>query len=711
MESENKINESKNLADSPIIHESQDRLRRNPFIESLYEEITSLSFEDSFCFGLYGSWGEGKTSVLRLLKNKLKENKNITLFEFDPWYLTSKEVILKNFLEGLQWKLRPIPKEFKNIFKNYFRKLSSVGISAFGFGFQAGWNSVKSETSELKKKINDFLFKKFKKKIVVFIDDVDRLQPEEILQVFKLVKLVADFKHTIFVLSMDVIFVKKALKSQKIDVEYIDKIVQKPVPLPKIEKDDIDNFLGEELNALFKKLKIEDQKLKKELENFFFIYQKYAGNLFITLRNVKRYVNSLSSSLIPIVDEVQLFDFIILEIIKVFAPILYDNIYENWWFYVEERYPRERNYNPLLWQYSQDDQKKLEAIKDHIEELLSKQPRKEVFRNLLGVLFPNVNNAFKLYNSFSEGAIARQEKRIYSTSFPKYFTLKVPSSEIPDALVNQIVSSWSNVPPDKLTEVITETFVRFKQNGKLIEFFTKLNLLENIITPEVTPALICSLYQNSPNFSKESKGGWIESEFHRADNLIVNLLRDKIENTKVQTILEEVMVHSDSLDFASGVYILCTQEQKHRPNEKWKILPAIRKVLVDRFKNDFIKPQVDFFQSGEPSYVLTMLWNLCAEEEKVDLKECTYAEYMRNILEKEQKHIGKLLSCFLQRWVGTKGTSLELKIDEVSKYLDTNALYKRIMKENKEVYTTDEEKKSVDLFIKNYKTLNQNDDN
>lgn len=544
-----------------------------------------------------------------------------------------------------------------------------------------------------------------RRKIVVFIDDVDRLQPEEILQVFKLVKLIADFKHTIFVLSMDVIFVKKALKSQEIDVEYIDKIVQKTVHLPKIEKDDIDNFLGEGLDVLFKKLKIEDQKLKKELENFFFIYQKYAGNLFITLRNVKRYVNSLSSSLPPIVDEVQLFDFIILEIIKVFAPILYDNIYENWWFYVEERYPRERNYNPLLWQYSRDDQKKLEAIKGHIEELLSKQPRKEVFRNLLGVLFPNVNNAFKLYNSFSEGAIARQEKRIYSTSFPKYFTLKVPSSEISDALFNQIVSSWSNVPPEKLTEVITETFVRFKQKDKLNELFTKLSLLENIITPEVSPALIRSIYQNSTNFSKNTVRSWTDSEFHKADNLIVNLLRDKIENTEVQTILEEVMVHTDSLDFASGVYVLCTQEQKRYPNEKWKILPNIRKILVDRFKKDFIKPQVDFFKKGEPYYVLTRLWDLCAEEEKVDLKECTCAEYVSNMLEGNPKYIGKFLNCFVQRWVGTKVSSFELDINEVSKYLDINTLYEKITKENGDVYTSDEEKKSVDLFIRNYKTL------
>ena len=170
----------------------------------------------------------------------------------------------------------------------------------------------------------------------------------------------------------------------------------------------------------------------------------------------------------------------------------------------------------------------------------------------------------------------------------------------------------------------------------------------------------------------------------------------------MQNVLEEVIVNTDSLDFASGVYILCTLEQNHHPNEKWKILPTILKVLVDRFGNDFVKPKVNFFQSGEPSYVLIRLWNLCAEEEIVDLKECTCAEYVRNILENELKCIGKLLSCFLQRWVSTKESSLELDINEAEKYLDINAFYEIIVKEYKNVYTTDEEKESVDLFIRNY---------
>ena len=695
-----------NLADTPITDESQDCLHRTFFVKSLFKEISIINIEDSFCYGLYGKWGEGKTSVLNLVKNKLKANKNIILFEFDPWFLSSKEAILKSFMQGLEKKLIHISGEIKITFRKYFARLSSLGINMFGFGFNAGWNSDAPNPSEFKKTINS-LIKKSKKKIVVFIDDVDRLQPDEIIQVFKLVKLIADFKYTIFVLSMDVEIVKRSLKSQNMDVEYIDKIVQKPVALPKIETDYIDEFLWKELNKLFQRLELENQRVDKMWDGFSFIHRKHSRSLFATFRSVKRYVNSISSSISPIVDEINLFDFVILELIKVSAPYLYDDIYESWWFYVKERYPGEKNYNPLSWQDLKNDQE-METIKDHVEKLLceqSDQSQKEVFINLLGALFPNVNKAFKLYNTFSEGRMARQEKHIYSTSFPKYFTLKVPPSELSDALVSQLISSWKTVAAKGLTETISKTIVRYKEQNMLTKFLVKLEEFANIITSEITPALIRSLYQNTKHYTKDTAVSGRNSEFFKASHLIVDLLSDKLEKSKAQTILEEIMEHTKSLDFAYTVYGLCVQEEEISIQKKWKILPTIRKTLVDRFKKQFIVPQTSFFETEEPDYVLARLWDYCAEEENVHQKDCTCAEYIKNMIEKDTRLIGKVLSCFITRWVGGKKTSLELNISELAKYIDTKKLYEKIMKENKNVYTTDEEKEFMGIFIKNYELL------
>lgn len=74
------------LSDEPISSDKQDLLGRGKFIEDLYKEITNLPFSDSFVFGLYGSWGEGKSSVINLLRNKVEKNIDFLIVNYDPWY-------------------------------------------------------------------------------------------------------------------------------------------------------------------------------------------------------------------------------------------------------------------------------------------------------------------------------------------------------------------------------------------------------------------------------------------------------------------------------------------------------------------------------------------------------------------------------------------------------------------------------------------------
>ena len=57
------------LSDEPIKIVKQDLLERTKFVEDLHKEIISLPFNDSFVFGLFSGWGEGKTSVINLLTN------------------------------------------------------------------------------------------------------------------------------------------------------------------------------------------------------------------------------------------------------------------------------------------------------------------------------------------------------------------------------------------------------------------------------------------------------------------------------------------------------------------------------------------------------------------------------------------------------------------------------------------------------------------
>lgn len=682
-----------NLSDRPITEESQDLLRRAPFVEALYQEITNLPYEDSFCFGIYGGWGEGKTSILNLLKNKLQKNQEIILFEFDPWYLASKETILKNFLQGLERKLKPISAKSKKIFEKYFRKLS-IGASFLGTGGQIGWEVEKEGLSELKEGINS-LIKKSAKKVLILVDDIDRLQPDEILLVFKLVRLIANFKHTIFVLSFDPVAVKDSLQEQNIDVDYIDKIVQKPISLPKIEQTDIDKFLDEVFNQLFKNLNICEARLNYEVETSFpTFYQTHAKRLFTTLRSVKRYINSLYSSLPPVINEIHLFDFMLLEMLKVFASKVYDDIFENWWFYVQTRSESETHWlNPLHLRFLTKEEERKEEIRKYIEGIIANEPRE--IHDILCELFPVVAEAFRDYTRSSYALRnRRQEKRICSAAFLKYFTLKVPSGELPDASVQGLISSWNETKREALESKIPKDLIKFQQKKKLGELFNKLILFRENISEGIAPIIIKNISKNSKRFSK---AGWgFDTEFSRAEYFVFTLIDEKLSACQeILPFLDEVMSNSDSLDFVSGVYILCKQSNKRRPDQKWDVLKNARQTLVDKFKKDFVKPRRDFFLSGEPDYVLLRLLDLSSEVEGVSPKECSISKYILWLLDNNPKYLGKIINCYVREPIG-------LSINELTKGFDIDQLHKIAQTIDLTKCESEKEKEAVELFCKIY---------
>jgi hypothetical protein len=144
--------------DEPITNENDDKLDRKQFIEAFYNQIVNYPFQDSFVFGLYGAWGEGKTSVLNLLKNKLNQNKDVIVFNFDPWYFSSKEALIKGFYEGLYLAMNRtffLP-NIRTLFNNYQKILSSglklSGVDAYSGAFRT---SIPGQSGHLFRLIPD----------------------------------------------------------------------------------------------------------------------------------------------------------------------------------------------------------------------------------------------------------------------------------------------------------------------------------------------------------------------------------------------------------------------------------------------------------------------------------------------------------------------------------------------------------------------------
>jgi hypothetical protein len=172
-------------------------------------------------------------------------------------------------------------------------------------------------------RIKDFL-KNSKRKIVVIIDDIDRLEHTQIMDVFRLVKSVADFPNMIYILGMDIDQVAHLLQEHykyQNGREYIEKFVQYNLSLPPI--------YGEELLDLFEK-ELSDQKVfidKIDLKERWEVgsarkYLRKRLNSF-TIRSVNRLANKIGFDYRAIQGHVDLIDFIVLSFMRDYDPEIF----------------------------------------------------------------------------------------------------------------------------------------------------------------------------------------------------------------------------------------------------------------------------------------------------------------------------------------------------------------------------------------------------
>ena len=209
--------------DLPITHADEDKLHFKPFAERVAAGIKSYSQDECFVISVEGQWGIGKTSFINLVKNEIKDD--VEILHFNPWLLTDIESLVVTFFSELMKVVNRISmdaqfkEEFLRDMKKFLVGLSYVVPDRVSFGFggtKATYNiggmreklsaEKKLSLDEQKIKINDYLTKIHKitgRRLLIIIDDIDRLMDKETELIFRLIKGIADFNSIIYVLLFD----------------------------------------------------------------------------------------------------------------------------------------------------------------------------------------------------------------------------------------------------------------------------------------------------------------------------------------------------------------------------------------------------------------------------------------------------------------------------------------------------------------------------
>ncbi len=486
-------------ADRPITSCSEDLLGRSGFAKSIAAAIKGWTGNDSLVIALYGSWGSGKTSIKNMTVETLRSDEETCplIVEFNPWQWAGQEQLAEAFFQQIglvlgkdtnkegrkraaKWRAYAAYLNAGSFFAQGLRNtifwilliIGLVGLGglfsqftwikttlliivfvSFGLSVMLRWGgklseqiadifSARSEARrqslpEIKEDLTEAL-QKLKKSVLVVIDDVDRLSPEEIKLLFQLVKANADFPNLVYLLLFQREVIEKNLETIMgvSGKEFLEKIVQIGFDIPQIERGRLEKVLFSGLDRLLG----ENDKILQRFN------QQYWGNTFVgglrpyfsTLRDVKRFLSTLSFNISLFRRgegfEVNPVDLIALEVLRTFEPRVYQRLYAAKEALTERRDTIRRG-------EEKEKKKAVEYVVTGADE--ANQP---LVREILKQLFPHTAWIFGgfTYGSGYEDKWFRDLRVCHPDVFDRYFHFAIPERDISQSELDTILSLTSN---------------------------------------------------------------------------------------------------------------------------------------------------------------------------------------------------------------------------------------------------------------------------
>lgn len=327
-------------SDAPINYIEEDLFNISSYVDALYDLFTIIDPNHGFVIALNGEWGSGKSSVINLLKEKqLREgNTNFKIIDFLPWNIIDKETLLKNFFisfknaifeESNNQKIRRLIEKYYSAIIEGIKIIHKTNsfINFFESIVNLFFEKKEESIFELKNLITEYLYEKYKgKKIVIIIDDLDRLTDEEICIVLKLIKEIADFPNVIYLIAMDkervIRAIRKFYKYDKLSsYKYLEKFIQFNYDLPNPNQENIETLFFNEINDL-----VEDEYFTPEKKYLTKVYENCLKEQIKTPRNMKLFINQYKIAYQKNIDYVNFVDYLAIFYLQLFIPELYSFI-------------------------------------------------------------------------------------------------------------------------------------------------------------------------------------------------------------------------------------------------------------------------------------------------------------------------------------------------------------------------------------------------
>ena len=532
---------------------TEDRFSRWPFAKRISEIIINRSDPSCITIGLYGPWGDGKTSVLNFIQEAVSQSEDVIIVQFNPWLFGDQDSLILGYFnllaDALDAKLLKTSEKFK-------KELNKITPAVTAY---LGWSGAEKtvgeflngpKLQELKERIVKAL-RENKKRVFVIVDDVDRLEKNEIQALFKLVKLTADFDYTAYILAFDKNVVAASLQdrysstSGKAGEEFLEKIIQIPLNLPAIPAEQLLQFCYDGINVALSDANVElsQNDVNEFTRDFSLAFEESLS----TPRKARLYSNLLLFSIPLLKGEVNIKDLMLVEAVHVFAPNTYKFLLQNKNILTDGRF----------FSNQRDQEIEKDKIKIRIQECLDTDQinQEDGFVDMLQNLFPYLQQVYKNMN-FGSGYQKEwiEAKRICTNEyFDRYFSFSIPENDISDAIIEEMILNQG-----KVQEALSS-----KNAGILIK---KLRNKVSKISSTRSKTLSIEISRRSDILPNPTTFMQLDTPFGRAAYFVGELIM-KVDMHERKSHASQCMLKSNSNPFALELLRALPRYDEARPEK------------------------------------------------------------------------------------------------------------------------------------------------
>jgi hypothetical protein len=635
-------------SDQPIRSKEQDRFNRSPFAQRIAETLAGRTDPSSLVIGIYGPWGDGKSSTLYLMEEVLARHSDVVRVRFNPWHFDSEDHLLRGFFatlgDAIGKSLSTKGEEIGRILKEYGSLLSVASVSIAG-AFQSGVGDAAKGLGEALSSVTldelrgrlEALLRKQGKRIAILIDDIDRLDRREIHAIFRLIKLSASFDYTSYVLAFDDKMVAAALGERygEGNVEagraFLEKIVQVPLHLPPADELSLRKVTFEGVEAA---LRLSGITLSEEQVEVF--VRHFVDGLeprLTTPRQAKLFVNVLQFSLPILKGEVHPVDHMLIEGIRVFYPKLYVTIRDNPEYFLKlDRDGRDERIR----------QRAIELIESALEGT-GVMDAGMVKHRLLEVLFPRLKNT--VYGSEWDERWSREQRVCSTDYFARYFSYGVPPGDVPDLKVSRVLEIAGLADDAGVDGSLTEIGA---SNG-MSRLIPKLRLREDGVEPQAAARLALALCRNGSLLPREKQMLVSDWSFSQAAILVMNLVRRIPSGQERDDLARRIIKAAEPLAFAFECLRWLRKDKDQAESERVitvELEEELGGILAGRIRSQAALAPL-YKSHGTDAPRLFWIWNKYAPAGEVEL-------YLRKRFETDPTEINDFLAAYLAKAWGVE---------------------------------------------------------